>query len=183
MPEYTPSSAGVELRVTNNGRPQGKGPVTQADLNSAIEFRADAQNNTPAVPIVAGGSPALTRVYRIDTVTAAGSTNVSQVHPDTEPFLITGMKVLRTETGAAADTWELQVQRQAAGAYAVVFAALAYTASATEGAIGDEVRRAFGEPLVFGEQRIAGGDVLRLVTTNSGVSSAAQCYIECVGTT
>lgn len=40
MPTYDSSSAGVELRVTSAGRPQGKGPLTSADVSSAFEAGA-----------------------------------------------------------------------------------------------------------------------------------------------
>jgi hypothetical protein len=181
MPNYTPSAAGVELRVTNNGRPQGKGPLTQADINSAIDFESGGQSNIAAVPPVAGGSPALPRYYRIDTIAVAGN-NDSQVHPDTGPFLVTDMKVLRTAGGNVGDTWQLEVQRQGAGAFLPVFPAASFTASATEAGAGDYVARVVGTPMTIANQRIVGGDVLRLVTINGGANnSSAQCYIECAG--
>ena len=181
MPNYDPTATGVELLVNNNGRPQGRGPLTSVDLNTALDYASADQSNTPAAPPVAGGAPALERYYRIDTVAAAGN-NDSQVHPDTGSFFVTDMLVIRTANGDAGDTWRLQVQRQGAGGFNDIFVAACYTAAAGEAGSGDYVVRAAGQPINVANMRVNGGDVLRLVTTNGATNnSSAMCLVKGIG--
>ena len=180
MPTYTPSGAGVELRVTNAGRPQGKGPLTEADLASAIA--AKAVTGSLMGPNQNGLSPAPTGLLalRIDTIPAAGNSD-RPIPADAGPFEIVDMTIIRSATGNVGDTWRLQVQRQGVGVFADIYVAACFTAAATETAAGDYVARVIGTPTVVGEMRVVAGDVIRLVTTNGALNnSSARCILSLI---